>query len=176
MVATIAVSSPKSSTFQNGISLRDPYSNFLGGSSFKGLCLNLKPRKSKNRDVISLVVASASNSSSSSSTTPTGGGERFYLNFTGFPFPLGPFLNRRTIRTEAVKGCIWLFEQEQALGFSSVSTNIRMTVIKLKSEGLWVHAPIAPTKECIQNFPLAACEGVRSSSRIHCPAYICILA
>lgn len=49
-----------------------------------------------------------------------------------------------------MKGSIWLFEQEQALGFSSVSTNIRMTVIKLKSGGLWVHAPIAPTKECIQ--------------------------
>jgi hypothetical protein len=53
-----------------------------------------------------------------------------------------------------VKGCIWLFEQEQALGFSSVSTNIRMTVIKLKSGGLWVHAPIAPTDECIQVIPL----------------------
>ncbi|CAA6667371.1 unnamed protein product [Spirodela intermedia] len=66
------------------------------------------------------------------------------------PVPSGPFLNRRTTRTEAVKDCIWLFEQEQALGFSSVSTNIRMTVIKLKSGGLWVHAPIAPTKECIQ--------------------------
>ena len=51
---------------------------------------------------------------------------------------------------KAVKDCIWLFEQEQALGFSSVSTNIRMTAIKLKSGGLWVHAPIAPTKECIQ--------------------------
>lgn len=51
---------------------------------------------------------------------------------------------------QAVKDSIWLFEQEQALGFSSVSTNIRMTVIKLKSGGLWVHAPIAPTKECIQ--------------------------
>lgn len=49
-----------------------------------------------------------------------------------------------------MKGRIWLFEQEQALGFSSVSTNTRMTVIKLKSGGLWVHAPIAPTKECIQ--------------------------
>jgi hypothetical protein len=49
-----------------------------------------------------------------------------------------------------VKGAIWLFEQEQALGFSSVSTNTRMTVIKLRSGGLWVHAPIAPTKECIQ--------------------------
>jgi len=30
----------------------------------------------------------------------TSGSGRFYFNFTGFPFPLGPFLNRRTIRTE----------------------------------------------------------------------------
>ncbi|KAI5019530.1 hypothetical protein ZWY2020_044418 [Hordeum vulgare] len=85
----------------------------------------------------------ASGASSSSSS-------RFYFNFTGFPFPLGPFLNRRTTRTEAVKSSVWLFEQEQALGFSSVSTNTRMTVVKLRSGGLWVHAPIAPTKECIQ--------------------------
>ena len=56
---------------------------------------------------------------------------------------------------KGVKNCIWLFEQEQALGFSSVSTNIRMTVIKLKSGGLWVHAPIAPTKECIQVLALS---------------------
>ena len=55
-----------------------------------------------------------------------------------------------------MKGSIWLFEQEQALGFSSVSTNTRMTVIKLKSGGLWVHAPIAPTKECIQARTLSA--------------------
>eukprot|EP00252_Welwitschia_mirabilis_P003171 TRINITY_DN1325_c0_g1_i2.p1 TRINITY_DN1325_c0_g1~~TRINITY_DN1325_c0_g1_i2.p1 ORF type:complete len:251 (-),score=27.53 TRINITY_DN1325_c0_g1_i2:1069-1821(-) len=76
--------------------------------------------------------------------------KRLYLNVTGFPFPLGPFLRRLTVRKEVVKGVIWTFEQEQALGFSSVTTNIRMTVIKLKSGGLWVHAPIAPTKECIQ--------------------------
>uniref|UniRef100_A0A5B7B5J1 T4P13.26 protein n=1 Tax=Davidia involucrata TaxID=16924 RepID=A0A5B7B5J1_DAVIN len=144
MEAAIAVFSPKSTSVQNPISLREPNSTFLSGSHLKGLCLQLKPRKSKTtRDVSSLVVASVS-------TTTGGGGGRFYLNFTGFPFPLGPFLNRRTIRTEAVKDCIWLFEQEQALGFSSVSTNIRMTVIKLKSGGLWVHAPIAPTKECVQ--------------------------
>ncbi|CAN6332439.1 unnamed protein product [Urochloa humidicola] len=94
----------------------------------------------------------AVSASAAAESEAASGSERFYFNFTGFPFPLGPFLNRRTIRTEAVKGRIWLFEQEQeqALGFSSVSTNIRMTVIKLKSGGLWVHAPIAPTKECIQ--------------------------
>uniref|UniRef100_A0ACD5U1U3 Uncharacterized protein n=1 Tax=Avena sativa TaxID=4498 RepID=A0ACD5U1U3_AVESA len=93
-------------------------------------------------------------SASAAEETSTGGASssssRFYFNITGFPFPLGPFLNRRTLRTEAVKGSVWLFEQEQALGFSSVSTNTRMTVVKLRSGGLWVHAPIAPTKECIQ--------------------------
>ncbi|KAM0881441.1 hypothetical protein ACQ4PT_032992 [Festuca glaucescens] len=94
-----------------------------------------------------VVSASAAEETSSGSVSSS---SRFYFNITGFPFPLGPFLNRRTIRTEAVKGSVWLFEQEQALGFSSVSTNTRMTVIKLRSGGLWVHAPIAPTKECIQ--------------------------
>lgn len=89
-----------------------------------------------------LVVASASSSE--------GHPGRFYFNITGFPFPLGPFLERRTIRKEVDKGRIWIFEQEQALGFSSVTTNIRMTVVKLKTGGLWVHASIAPTRECIQ--------------------------
>ncbi|KAL0015664.1 hypothetical protein SO802_002733 [Lithocarpus litseifolius] len=153
MVATIAVPSPKSSILQKqypvSLALRDPNCSFLGGSSLK----QLKPRN-KRRDAdhaISLVVPSASlATNTATTTTTTNRGGRFYFNFTGFPFPLGPFLNRSTIRTEAVKGCIWLFEQEQALGFSSVSTNIRMTIIKLKSGGLWVHAPIAPTEECIQ--------------------------
>ncbi|XP_043704168.1 uncharacterized protein LOC122654239 isoform X2 [Telopea speciosissima] len=142
MVTAIAVTFPKSNLLQNPQSIRDPTSTFLG-VPLKGVCLQLKPRSQK-RDHFKLVVSSAT------TTTTSNNDGRFYLNFTGFPFPLGPFLNRRTIRTEAVKGCIWLFEQEQALGFSSVSTNIRMTVIKLKSGGLWIHAPIAPTKECIQ--------------------------
>ncbi|KAL1827094.1 hypothetical protein DCAR_0206248 [Daucus carota subsp. sativus] len=122
------------------------YKTFVGGSRLKRSCsINhfLKPTKNSTR----FVVASSGNTETAQLTQARG---RFYFNITGFPFPLGPFLNRRTIRTEAVKNVIWLFEQEQALGFSSVSTNIRMTVIKLKSGGLWVHAPIAPTKECIQ--------------------------
>ncbi|KAJ8640441.1 hypothetical protein MRB53_017135 [Persea americana] len=145
MVAATAVGVPlsKSDFLQTSLHLRHPTNPPVGGF-LKGFCFQSKP-KSRARDFISLVVASASTDSSSSAR-----GGRFYLNFTGFPFPLGPFLNRRTIRTEAVKDCIWLFEQEQALGFSSVSTNIRMTVIKLKSGGLWIHAPIAPTKECIK--------------------------
>ncbi|KAI3851187.1 hypothetical protein MKW92_004294 [Papaver armeniacum] len=140
MVAAIDVSLPKSSFLQNPHHItRNPHSCFLGGTSLKGFPsqVNIQNRK---RYHINLVVASNNSS----------GGGRFYLNFTGFPFPLGPFFNRRTTRTEVVKDCMWLFEQEQALGFSSVSTNTRMTVIKLKSGGLWIHAPIAPTKECIK--------------------------
>ena len=73
-----------------------------------------------------------------------------YLNITGFPFPLGPLTERNTIRREIVKGTMWTFEQPQSPGFSNVTTNVRMVVIKLKSGGLWVHAPIAPTKECVR--------------------------
>ncbi|KAF6996795.1 hypothetical protein CFC21_013095 [Triticum aestivum] len=104
------------------------------------------PPHALRRPRLAVSASSAEETSSASSSSSS----RFYFNFTGFPFPLGPFLNRRTTRTEAVKGSVWLFEQEQALGFSSVSTNTRMTVVKLRSGGLWVHAPIAPTKECIQ--------------------------
>lgn len=73
-----------------------------------------------------------------------------YFNFTGYPFPLGPLTQRKTIRREVEKGRMWFFEQPQSLGGSNVTTNVRMCVIKLKSGGLWVHAPIAPTTECIK--------------------------
>eukprot|EP00798_Chlamydomonas_sp_ICE-L_P025478 gene25478-11139_t len=72
-----------------------------------------------------------------------------YTFITGFPFPLGPVFKRNTVRTEVEKDTIWVFEQTQALEFVDVYTPLRMTVIKLKSGGLWVHAPCAPTKECI---------------------------
>ena len=44
------------------------------------------------------VSASATEDGSSSASSSS----RFYFNITGFPFPLGPFLNRRTIRTEVI--------------------------------------------------------------------------
>lgn len=94
MVAAIAVSSPNSTLLKNHINLKHSSSNFVGGS-LKGLCLHVKQRQQR-RDSFNLVVASAT---SSSGTTSSANG-RFYFNFTGFPFPLGPFLNRLTIRTE----------------------------------------------------------------------------
>ncbi|GFH33280.1 uncharacterized protein HaLaN_32627, partial [Haematococcus lacustris] len=38
----------------------------------------------------------------------------------------------------------------RALELFDVYTPVRMTVIKLKSGGLWVHAPVAPTEECVR--------------------------
>lgn len=46
---------------------------------------------------------------------------------------------------QVVKGQIWTFDQTQSFPFA-VFTPVRMTVIKLKSGGLWVHAPLAPTQ------------------------------
>ncbi|XP_016461951.1 uncharacterized protein LOC107785218 [Nicotiana tabacum] len=149
VASSMAVASTKSTFFHCASSSREFGSNFSSGVPIKSLNFQLKSRRSKARNDVCLVVSATGAGKISEESNDVSGG-RFYLNFTGFPFPLGPFLNRRTIRTEVVKDRIWLFEQEQALGFSSVSTNIRMTVIKLKSGELWVHAPIAPTKECIQ--------------------------
>lgn len=75
--------------------------------------------------------------------------DQAYFNVTGYPFPLGPITQRATIRTDLVRGSIWGFEQPQSLGGSNVTTNVRMTVVRLKAGGLWVHAPIAPTRECM---------------------------
>jgi len=51
------------------------------------------------------------------------------------------------VHPQVDKGRLWLFEQEQSLGGSNVTTVVRMTVLKLKSGGLWVHAPVAPTRQ-----------------------------
>lgn len=75
---------------------------------------------------------------------------RWYSLVTGFPFPLGPFFTRQTVRTEVVKGQVWCFQQPQNLAGSNVHTNVRMTAVKLRSGGLLIYAPIAATRECIR--------------------------
>ncbi|KAJ1452895.1 hypothetical protein M885DRAFT_486172 [Pelagophyceae sp. CCMP2097] len=73
--------------------------------------------------------------------------KRTYINFTGFPFPLGPFLTRRTVRETIVPGRAWSFEQEQSL--IGIAANTRMVVIKLRSGALWCYNPVAPTDELL---------------------------
>lgn len=52
--------------------------------------------------------------------------------------------------SQVEKDTIWTFEQTQGLDFFCLYTPVRMTVIKLKSGGLWVHSPVAPTAECLR--------------------------
>lgn len=54
------------------------------------------PPHALRRPRLAVSASSAEETSSASSSSSS----RFYFNFTGFPFPLGPFLNRRTTRTE----------------------------------------------------------------------------
>ena len=62
--------------------------------------------------------------------------------------PLYPYGQRRTLRTEVVKDTIWTFDQIQGIFY--VIVPIRMTVVKLIGGGLFVYAPVAPTRECVR--------------------------
>lgn len=75
-------------------------SNFSSGLPIKGLNFQLKSRRIKAGNGVCLVVSATGKNSEQSNESGVVNGSRFYLNFTGFPFPLGPFLNRQTIRTE----------------------------------------------------------------------------
>ena len=48
---------------------------------------------------------------------------------------------------EAVPGKVWTFDQ--LLGVFYVHVPIRMTVIAMEQGGLFVYAPVAPTRECL---------------------------
>ena len=56
---------------------------------------------------------------------------------------------------------MWTFEQEQSFAFTNVATVVRMTVVKLKSGGLWVYAPIAATRYAERHAHTHFCTGER---------------
>ncbi|QDZ18396.1 hypothetical protein A3770_01p09140 [Chloropicon primus] len=60
--------------------------------------------------------------------------------------PVAPYSRRKTIRTK-VAPKVWTFDQ--SIGIYYVHVPIRMTVLAMESGGLFVYAPVAPTKECL---------------------------
>jgi hypothetical protein len=62
--------------------------------------------------------------------------------------PLQPGPIRKTLREELVPDTMWSFEQPH--GAINIVVNIRMTAVRLQRGGLWLHAPVAPTQECIE--------------------------
>ena len=68
--------------------------------------------------------------------------------------PLYPYGRRRTLVRELIPGRIWSFEQLQGVWY--VAVPIRMTVVRLQ-DGLLLYAPVAPTREVIEQ--LGSLEG-----------------
>lgn len=62
--------------------------------------------------------------------------------------PLYPYGQRPTLMQEVVKDTLWTFDQYQGIFY--VVVPIRMTVVKLRPQGLLIYAPVAPTGECMQ--------------------------
>ena len=84
-------------------------------------------------------------SAADSAPKATAGKSRRYINLTGFPFPLGPFVERPTVATTIVPGKVYSFEQEQAL--SGITANVRSVVFRMRDDHLLVYNPVAPTDE-----------------------------
>lgn len=61
--------------------------------------------------------------------------------------PVGTYKTKKTILKEIVPGQIWTLDQK--FGILNVQVPIRMTVVKLKSGGLFVYNPVAATPECV---------------------------
>jgi len=82
-------------------------------------------------------------------TALPGAGRRYTVGLVPF-FLLVPFFSRPTYRYTIVPDRIWGFEQKQGIGLGlNTAVSVRMTVVRLTDGGLWVHAPIAATAECI---------------------------
>lgn len=61
--------------------------------------------------------------------------------------PVGTYKTKKTLLKEIVSESIWTFDQK--FGILNVQVPIRMTVVKLKSGGLFVYNPVAATPECV---------------------------
>jgi hypothetical protein len=62
--------------------------------------------------------------------------------------PLAGGVRRATVQETVVHGKIWTHDQIQ--GIVNVNVPVRQTTIALKGGGLWIHNPVAPTKQHLQ--------------------------
>jgi hypothetical protein len=90
----------------------------------------------------------------------TSASDRSYINFAGFPFPLGPFTSRATVQTELVPNRVYSFEQ--TLDLAGITANQRSVVFRMRDNHLLVYNPVAPTKEF-----LAQLDGLQSKGVAH---------
>ena len=75
---------------------------------------------------------------------------KYYWDLSRVAFsllPLAPGARRKTIFSEVVKGSVWTADQLQ--GIVNVNVPVRGVIIRLKSGGLLVYNPVAPTGEVL---------------------------
>jgi hypothetical protein len=60
----------------------------------------------------------------------------------------GTYTRRATVEETIVPDTIWTHDQIQ--GIVNVNVPVRMTTIKLKTGGLWIHNPVAPTPQLLE--------------------------
>lgn len=61
--------------------------------------------------------------------------------------PVGTYKRKKTVKETIVPGQMWTFDQK--FGILNVQVPLRMTVVKLRSGGLFVYNPIAATRELL---------------------------
>ena len=74
----------------------------------------------------------------------TSASDRSYINFAGFPFPLGPFTSRATVQTELASNRVLVRADARPGGDHA---NQRSVVFRMRDNHLLVYNPVAPTKE-----------------------------
>ncbi len=62
--------------------------------------------------------------------------------------PVGTYKKKPTIRQTIVENQLWTFDQK--FGILNVQVPLRMTILKLRTGGLFVYDPIAATPQCLQ--------------------------
>lgn len=94
-----------------------------------------------------VTAAVASLTASSPVAAAVSGGDTEILDGRWWVFPLAPYQRKKTVRTEAIAGQVWTFDQ--ILGALYVHVPLRMTIVKLSQGGLLAFCPVNPTPECV---------------------------
>ncbi len=97
------------------------------------------------RSMIASAVTTLTTAASVGAQEPKGNDDTYWPLWPALP--IFPFAQRKTLVREVTEG-VWTFDQ--LIGIYYVHVPIRMTVVAMKkSRGLLVYAPVAATKDCL---------------------------
>jgi len=104
-------------------------------------------RRQMLKTLPALAVTGAAASLARPAAAEVTAGDTEILDGRWWVFPLAPYQRKKTVRTEAIAGQVWTFDQ--ILGALYVHVPLRMTIVKLSPRGLLAFCPVNPTPECL---------------------------